>query len=242
MFIPQYSRASANKGSDVDASLTDSFSFISFGNSVRFAETTVIIAASHEIEPTPDDNMTAHERMLVAQSSKPSNSISSLNGKEYDPDEHSRDVVDLDKDLLIAYINGLRTVDIDDCKTVLRSRTHHVECDKRSISEDTEAQMNEYLDRIVESLLGFFPNLFTDAEYSHILDQAELAIAFDEYGRDQFSYQPESVNVQKMLQQLLEEKLTIDDLVLVDEVFGWLAGELLEPLGRRAFSRKRFLT
>lgn len=184
--------------------------------------------------------MTIHERMLLAQAAKPPNRLPSLNGKEYDPEEHPRDVVDLDKDLLAAYINGLRTVDIEGFKTVLRSRTLHVDCDRQTVSNDAETQMNEYLDRILESLLGFFPNLFTEDEYSHILDQAELAITFDD--TYQFSYQPESVNVQQMLQKVLEEKLTTDDTVLVEEVLGWLAGELLEPLGRRASFRKEAST
>jgi hypothetical protein len=88
----------------------------------------------------------------------------------------------------------------------------------------------------LDLVLGFFPNLFTDEEYAHILDKAQLAISFDDL--EGLLYLPEAADVQAMLKNILQEKLCLESAGLIAEVLAWLAGELLEPLGRRASSRK----
>ncbi|KAL1955946.1 hypothetical protein VTO42DRAFT_7931 [Malbranchea cinnamomea] len=221
--------------------LNAAFSFISFGNSVRFAdEETVVFIEARPVEPSAQDTMTAHERMLLSQDSR---RRPSLNGKDYDPDEHTRDVADLDQELLSAYINGLRTVNLEQCKTAIRARTVNLDPDDdddddgTSVPGETHTVMNEYLDRIVETVLGLFPHLFTEEEFSRILEQAELAIAIDE--SDDFAYRPQSAAIQRMLRGVLEEKLAVDTDFIGGVMTVWLAGELLEPLARLAHQRHR---
>jgi hypothetical protein len=224
--------------------LRTGFSFISFSNNVRFAETEtiVIISSYHEPEPAAEEKqaeMTCHEKMLLAQAAQNSNAASSVGGRKYDSEEHSPEIVDLDKHLLIAYINGLSTINARHCRPILRSRTVNVKNDNHAkpkvVSDEADEQVHEYLDRILDLVLGFFPNLFTDEEYAHILDQAQLAIAFDDVER--LLYLPQAADVQTMLQNTLQEKLSLESADLIAEVLAWLAGELLEPLGRRASSR-----
>ncbi|WEW60873.1 hypothetical protein PRK78_006361 [Emydomyces testavorans] len=224
-----------------DISMEQQLSFICFERSVHFSSSgDEIIPRSGTAEPLPDaiPEMTCHERMILVDQLKARQIGNWENGGDYDPEEHSRDSLALDKELLFAYINGLRTLNHNCCKAALRSRTLHAKQDGISrLDARTEKDMNEYLERIADLLRGIFPNLFTEDEYTRILVQAKSAISFDEHG--QLIYEPRSVDFQHMIRGLLAERLAYDDMFLEDEVLEWFAGNLIAPLGRQAFSRQR---
>lgn len=181
--------------------------------------------------------------MQLAQSSEAHGfghpSISNLH---CDEDEHPRDAIELDKINFIAYINGLKNyTNIDDCRFVLRSRTLHPADggSENKVTVRTVDDINWYLDRIIDLLLGFFPNLFKDDEFNRIVHRVGTAISFVDSG--EIIYKPEeSLLVQGMLKGVLVEKIDGDsesNNIFSDELFTWFASELIEPLGRCAWIR-----
>ncbi|EFW19269.1 hypothetical protein D8B26_007520 [Coccidioides posadasii str. Silveira] len=223
-----------------DDSIEEQLSFISFERSVHFssADDEVIPDTGFE-EPVPDavPEMTCHERMALAEHLKTRRIGNWENGGDYDPEEHSRDSLQLDKELLSAYINGLRTLNRNRCETALRSRTLHASHERLGqVDVQTDKDMNEYFERINDLLRGIFPNLFTEDEYLRILSEAESAISIDECG--QLTYESHSVAVQHMIRSLLAERLGYDDMFLEDEILEWFAGNLIAPLGQQALARR----
>ncbi|KAI1966728.1 hypothetical protein LOZ58_000216 [Ophidiomyces ophidiicola] len=219
--------------------IEEQLSFISFERSVHFScAEDEIIPSSEPETPLPDafPEMTCHERMLLAEHMKNRRIGNWENGGDYDPEEHSPDSLQLDKDLLFAYVNGLRTLNQNCCMIALKSRTLNASKDG-SIKVDTRIgkDVNDYLDRIADLLRGIFPNLFTADEYAGILNQAQAAVSFDDYG--QLIYEAQSVNVQHTIRGFLAERLGCHDMFLQDEMLEWFAGNLIAPLGRQALSR-----
>ncbi|EEP80320.1 predicted protein [Uncinocarpus reesii 1704] len=223
-----------------DDSIEEQLSFISFERSVHFSSAAdEVIPQTGPQEPLFDaaPEMTCHERMMLADQLKLRRIGTWDDGGDYDPEEHSRESLQLDKGLLFAYINGLRTLNLNYCKTALRSQTLHASRDGLGrLDARVDKDMNEYLGRISDLLRGIFPNLFTDDEYTHILAQAESAISFDDYG--QLIYEARSTDVQHMIRSLLAERLDYDDMFLEEEMLEWFAGNLIAPLGRQALSRR----
>lgn len=223
-----------------DCAIEDQLSFISFERSVHFSSTgdEVIPSTDHE-EPVEDSypEMTCHERMMLAAQLKARRIGNWDNGGDYDPEEHSRESLQLDKELLFAYINGLRTLNQNYCKKALQLQTLHAKhTDICQLDARVEKDVNEYLERISDLLRGIFPNLFTEDEYIDILKRAQSAISFNECG--QLIYETESVDVQHMIRRLLAERLAYDDMFLEEEMLEWFAGNLVAPLGRQALSRR----
>jgi len=78
-------------------------------------------------------------------------------------------------------------------------------------------------------------NLFTPEEYDNLLDYAEIAISFDDYNH--VIYEPESTEFQQKIESLLSERLANETTVIEKEILKFFAGEIIEPLGRRALLR-----
>ncbi|OAX85043.1 hypothetical protein ACJ72_00573 [Emergomyces africanus] len=216
----------------------DEGSFVCFVNSVRFSakEDVYIIPSRHIIgdeDGHVEPEMTFHEQAHRIQGSKrvPFEPYT-VNRKVYDPNEHSPDVIDLDKQLFAAYINGIRNMNAEDYRPVVLSRTLNASpCDIDALPI-TEHQVNAYLDRVVDSLLGFFPYLFGKDEYIRLLDVAEVVTSFDDYNN--VLYKPNSGLFQEEITRQLERKLGDTLVVIENDIIGWVAGELIEPLGRHA--------
>ncbi|KMQ46259.1 hypothetical protein A7C99_5575 [Trichophyton rubrum] len=236
---------SVNGDDHVDG-LDDEFSYISFSRSVHFAPAleTVIPDKTYDSETEPPTEplpeMTIHEKIQIALAAKPrSLDPANFSNDEHDePDEHSRDHLDLDKQLLTAYINGLRTISAHVCKIVIRSRTlPHDPRAVEGVEPDTRTYVNEYLDRISLLLQNFFPNLVDEDKFDDILESTTMAVSFDD--EENVTYRPGFTDARKMIQSALEETLDVDDMYMADEVTKWLASELIEPLGLRAVRLER---
>ncbi|OJD24784.1 hypothetical protein ACJ73_03846 [Blastomyces percursus] len=214
-------------------------SFICFVNSVHFSaqDDICIIPSRDEIgENRAEGEMTFHEQALRMQASKRvSFEPYSANKKDYDPDEHSHDVIDLDKQLFMAYVNGIRNMNTEDYQPVVLSRTLNAAPCDIAVLPITEHQVNGYLDRVVESLLGFFPYLFGKDEYNRLLDVAKVVTSFDDYNN--VLYEPDSGLFQQVITRQLEKKLADTAATIEHDLLDWVAGELIEPLGRRASFR-----
>ncbi|KAK2776137.1 hypothetical protein FQN52_003807 [Onygenales sp. PD_12] len=227
----------SDDGGDADSDYEGSF--IHFVNSVRFSlkdDVRIIPRRDENYDNGAEPEMTFHEQAHLMHASEHATfEVYSVNQKDYDPSEHSPDVVDLDKQLFVAYINGIRTMHTDDYKPVIHSRTLHATPSNVDIIPITEHQVNAYLDRVVDSLLGFFPYLFAKDEYNHILDNAEAATSFDDFNN--IVYEPNSRQLQRVITTHLSRKLEDAPMAVDNEVLDWVAGELIEPLGRHASFR-----
>ncbi|KAK2806824.1 hypothetical protein FQN50_005686 [Emmonsiellopsis sp. PD_5] len=229
----------ADPVSIIDADSDYEGSFIHFVNSVRFSlkdDVRIIPGRDENHDNGAEPEMTFHEQAHLMHASEHATfEAYSVNQKDYDPSEHSPDVVDLDKQLFMAYINGIRTMHTDDYKPVIHSRTLHATPSNVDIIPITEHQVNAYLDRVVDSLLGFFPYLFAKDEYNHILDNAEAATSFDDFNN--IVYESNSRQLQQVITKHLTRKLEDAPMAVDNEILDWVAGELIEPLGRHASFR-----
>ncbi|KAF3491781.1 uncharacterized protein GIQ15_01298 [Arthroderma uncinatum] len=226
--------------------LNDEYSFISFSRSVHFAPTleTVIPTKTYdwELEPPtePLPSMTLQEKIQIAIAAKArySDPANFVFDEDYEADEHPHDSIDLDKKLLIAYINGLRTISTHVCKVMLCSRT--LPKDQKGtegVEPDITLFVNEYLDRISSLLLGFFPNLFDEARFVDILESTMTAVSFDD--EDKVIYRPGLKEARELIKDALEDTLDVGDMYMADDVTRWLASELIEPLGHRAMGLEK---
>ncbi|PGH15305.1 hypothetical protein AJ79_02470 [Helicocarpus griseus UAMH5409] len=218
----------------------DEGSFICFVNTVHFSDKDEIriIPGRHENgDSHAEPEMTFHEQAQRIKGSKHALfEPYSVNKKEYDSSEHGPDLVDIDKQLFVAYVNGIRNMGADDYQPVVLSRTLNADpCDVEVIPI-IEYQVNSYLDRVLESLLGFFPHLFGTDEYNRILDNAEAVTSFDDYNG--VIYEPSSSLFQRAITDQLATKLADGPIAHEDHlILDWAAGELIEPLGRQALFR-----
>ncbi|EGC41404.1 conserved hypothetical protein [Histoplasma capsulatum var. duboisii H88] len=217
----------------------DEGSFICFVNSVHFSakdDIRIIPCRDEIVDGRAEPEMTFHEQALRMRGSKrvPFQPYT-VNGKDYDPNEHSRDVIELDKQLFIAYVNGIRNMNVEDYRPVVLTRTLNATSCDIDFLPTTEHQVNAYLDRVVDSALGFFPYLFGKDEYNRILDDAEVVTSFDDYNN--VLYKPDSGLFQQAITRQLESKLADTAAIIENDILDWVAGELIEPLGRHASFR-----
>ncbi|PGH20736.1 hypothetical protein AJ80_03496 [Polytolypa hystricis UAMH7299] len=242
-------------GSDMDDmdDMDDNGAFIAFSNSVHFnSKVEYFFPPAHESEHesenereqelgangTSDDlEMTFHEKMQLADAEKQTfcNGFAAIL-EEYDPAQHTPDLIALDKQLFLALVNGLRTMHCQYYRPIMRSRTLHAKpiAGNMDIISNYEKvkDVNTYLDGTIEFLLGFFPGLFTTEQYAELLGVAESVTSFDLH--DCVIYGAGSKEFQQILIKMLAKEFTAGTAAIDDEVLNWLAGEIIEPLGRCA--------
>ncbi|EEH36572.1 hypothetical protein PAAG_06990 [Paracoccidioides lutzii Pb01] len=214
-------------------------SFICFAKSVHFnlnLDVHIIPNREGNGDDCGEPELTFHEQALLKQGSKRERERFeqySVNNQSYDSDEHGRDVVELDKQLFTAYVNGIRNMNAEDYRSVVLSRTLNAGPCEVDVLPFIEDLVNQYLDRVVESLLGFFQYLFPDEEYHNLLFFAEDVTAFDDHNR--IVYKPSSSDCQQVITQHLTTKLAGTSAAISENgILEWVAGELIEPLGRQA--------
>lgn len=224
-----------------DDDIEDGASFVAFTNSVHF-DTTPQLFVFDTPEPEEDEDvpMTLHERFLLAQAAKESRTTENgqdiENGNEFI--EHEADHLELDKSLLIAYINGLRNVPASEYKPVLQSRTLNTRPADIDINTiDSKESVHRYLDRVLSYLLGFFEHMVSEEQWDQILALAKDSITF--YPNDDFAYEPRSIEFQGFLSEILGKQLEGEPDSVGPDVLNWVAGEVIEPLGRLACRREQ---
>ncbi|KAJ5281123.1 hypothetical protein N7478_006495 [Penicillium angulare] len=172
---------------------TDSFddSFIGFEPAVRFDPKIQYIDTS-DAKPTEDESesnseMTAHEMMLLAQKSgslqgswqsdadDASDDECDLNCEAFfrsnapQLEDFTRDAVDVDQRLFIAYMNGIHGIADSNYKTYLR-----VQADNIRLGHETESMHPDdppcmYLDLVLNHVIGVFRNLLAADELDDLI-------------------------------------------------------------------------
>jgi hypothetical protein len=172
---------------------TESFddAFISFEeNSVRFdPKVQYIDNAEISDDELSESQMTCHEMMMLARDSSGTQTLlDQLDKMDLDKsnqledchrecvqkptnqsEEFSRDAVDLDRSLFIAYMNGMHGIATPKYQTYLRGQVDHIRLGKDSEFMDTEGAPTLYLDLVSNHVIGIFCNLLAEDELNELI-------------------------------------------------------------------------
>ncbi|CEO60005.1 hypothetical protein PMG11_04649 [Penicillium brasilianum] len=232
---------------------TDTFDdvFISFESesSVRFAADIEYIdnPGLEEYDEPSDSQMTCHEMMMLALQSGSANSSfhSEEDSDDEDhphhefirtctnhPEDFTRDAVDVDRQLFVAYMNGIHGIADAKYKTYI-----HTQADNIRLGHETESMHPDdapcmYLDSIQNHVIGVFRNLLSVAELDDLVGLRKQEVAADQTGS-------KSVGLTQNHHQVLLDKVEhflLDRLangrvdVCPDEM-SFLAGGIVQALG-----------
>jgi hypothetical protein len=171
---------------------TESFddAFISFEeNAVRFAADVQYIDSAEvsDEEETPDTEMTCHEMMLLALKSNTQSTLEQFDNMDINdsdddedpheflhkvttkPEEFSRDAVDLDRSLFVAYMNGMHGIADKNFKSYLRAQVDHIRLGQETDTMGPDGSSSLYLDLISSHVIGTFCNLLTQDELNDLI-------------------------------------------------------------------------
>ncbi|KAL1974881.1 hypothetical protein VTN31DRAFT_5085 [Thermomyces dupontii] len=157
---------------------------ISFGNSVRF-DTAVSYIESPDFPESEDEQdepvMTFHEMMMkhlelmgTAENEEEQENteiaaklIADISNR---PDDYSRDMVELDKQLFIAYINGMHSSANKKYDSVLQK---HVQALRDGTSQspflESKTVQGGYLDEVLKHVIGMFRNVVMPDEFDELV-------------------------------------------------------------------------
>ncbi|RHZ68459.1 uncharacterized protein CDV56_102491 [Aspergillus thermomutatus] len=229
------SETCSDDGESVDGS------FISFETMVRFDTNVLYIEApepEEEEAETPRTEMTCHELMEMArvsgalrlqgeQLAEPGSGDKTFERDELSdsitqwPDEHPSDIVDLDKRLFIAYINGINGIADPRYKARLRERIDDIrKGHAQSPYLESDNAQGMYLDNVLNHVLGTFRNIIVQEE----LD--ELATLTERREAQQPTEVTEGLDEELLdkIEHLLSERLAGDDVKIGQDELSFFAG------------------
>lgn len=205
-------------------------SFISFTDSVTFnmtvsyAEPPVFEDSDEECD-APEEAMTFHEQMAraLAQNKSPFASDDTLGN----PDEHGDDVLDVDKRLLVAYLNGMRTAS-DSYKKDLASLALNIN-QGLAATPFLPSDFSDgcFLNRALEHVIGIFRHIVAADELDALLGDA---LYRDEtfknpFGNDDYPLEPNNskTSLHQNVSQLLSERLIDESMGVEKDVLDFFA-------------------
>ncbi|KAJ5380079.1 uncharacterized protein N7496_002507 [Penicillium cataractarum] len=231
---------------------TDTFDdvFIGFESSVRFAVEIEYIdnPGLEEEDEISDSQMTCHEMMMLAlQSGSVSSSFHSEDDSDDEdhshhefmrtctnhPEDFTPDAVDVDRQLFVAYMNGIHGIADAKYKAYI-----HMQADNIRLGHETESMHPDdapcmYLDLIQNHVIGVFRNLLSVAELDDLVGlRKQDALAAGQAN-------PNSLDLTQKNHQVLLDKVEhflLDRLangrvdVCPDEM-SFLAGGIVQALG-----------
>lgn len=157
---------------------------ISFGNSVRFDTAVSYIESPHFSEGEDEEEepvMTFHEMMMkhlelmriAEDEEEPEDTdiakklIADISNR---PDDYSRDMVELDKQLFIAYINGMHSSAKTKYDSILQK---HVQALQDGTSQspflESKTVQGGYLDEVLKHVIGMFRNVVMPDEFDELV-------------------------------------------------------------------------
>ncbi|KAF7589750.1 hypothetical protein BBP40_003899 [Aspergillus hancockii] len=234
--LSEYSEDEGEEDDDADGS------FISFGSMVRFDTNVLYIEAPdlQEDDETPRAELTCHELMEMARASgnlhfqEASNADDELDDTEDSghgvisdsikqlPEEHPSDVVDLDKRLFIAYMNGINGIADPAFKTRLQARVGDIKMGHvRSPYLESDNTDGVYLDHALNHVIGTFPNLVAKKEFDELLSLSEERGALKQQPENRESL---NLSLLEKIEGILSERLATDVNIGPDELSFFAGG------------------
>ncbi|PYH90991.1 hypothetical protein BO71DRAFT_61454 [Aspergillus ellipticus CBS 707.79] len=172
-------------------------SFISFGTMVRFDPNVQYIDAPDvPDEEEPETGMTCHELMELARASgtlqlqegsfddadiddiedDEDDQSSILESMDQLPEEHPSDIVDLDRRLFVAYMNGINGISDLRYKARLRSQVTDFNMGRvQSPYLDSDSASGAYFDTVLNHVIGLFRNIVAKEEFGDLVSPNDPA-------------------------------------------------------------------
>lgn len=227
-------------------------SFITFESSVRFNTEVCYIEAPDLDDDDEDDNVTSettvHEMMELARASGrlrilqeavdneasdgsahdscSEDDCSSTNGDIMDgPEEHTRDDIELDKQLFIAYMNGINGVPEHKYKPRLRTRANEIRLGRaQSPFFESETVYGAYLDHVLNHVIGIFRNLVERHEFEELVRLTEGKAAMEQLNASPETIEEYTKKLLGRIEELLSERLTKGNVEVGADELSFFAG------------------
>ncbi|KAJ6017525.1 hypothetical protein N7451_000904 [Penicillium sp. IBT 35674x] len=234
---------------------TDSFddSFIGFESlSVRFdPQVQYIDTPTTELSEDEGSHseMTVHEMMLLAQ--KAGCSQASLNQSDagdvlYDDsdcdhkeffrmkttqlEDFTRDAVDVDQRLFIAYMHGIHGIADTNYKTYLRTQADNIRHGQETESMHPDDPPCMYLDLILDHVIGVFRNLLAEDELNGLIELRKEDLAIEPASGAASGPNPHQVLLEK-IEKFLLNRLTNGHVDVLPDELSFFAGGIAHALG-----------
>lgn len=228
--------------SDEEEEESDDGSFIAFESMVRFDENVQYIDA-----PTLDEDeragtgLTCHEIMEMARSSDSVQFVGEENptgvvsrdesmddhkghcGAALDnPEEHPGDMIDLDKQLFVAYVNGIKGIADSQYKPRIRALVDEIRLGQAQTPYlEAEGTDGVYLDHALNHVIGVFRNLLMADEFEELVALSEQKIAMTPETKDMESHNSKLMD---RIQRVLVERLAQGKVDLEADELSFFAG------------------
>ncbi|KAJ6083896.1 hypothetical protein N7486_010696 [Penicillium sp. IBT 16267x] len=234
---------------------TDSFddSFIGFETSVRFDPQVQYIDTPNtelsEDESGSQCEMTVHEMMLLAQ--KAGCSQASLNQPDADDvlyddsdcdhkeffrlkttqlEDFTRDAVDVDQRLFIAYMHGIHGIADTNYKTYLRTQADNIRLGHETESMHPDDPPCMYLDLILYHVIGVFRNLLAEDELNGLIALRKEDLAIEPVPGAASGPNLHQVLLDK-IEKVLLNRLTNGHVDVLPDELSFFAGGIAHALG-----------
>lgn len=219
---------------------------VAFGNSVRF-DTNITYIDSPPIGDSPEEDepqVTMHELMLMARKdlegiansdhddvddcwdADSETAIANLNIMQLSKD-HPRDMIDIDKQIFVAFINGIHEATRQKYQSHLNDRVQGFREGRFQspfFESDDESSSCLFLDDALKHVIGMFRNIVRREEFEEL---ACLAA-----NRKSGQSESESINILEKIEQLVSERLLEGRAVVDKDELGFFADGVVYALER----------
>ncbi|KAN0080633.1 hypothetical protein V8E54_003837 [Elaphomyces granulatus] len=212
-------------------------SFITFANSVRFAPEICYIDAPGIYDDCTESEMTVHEVVEMARVSHDSTSFltemrDNGNSGEDDlkdiiggPEEHPRDIIELDKQLFIAYMNGINGVASHNYKSRLQTRAQEIRQGLvHSPFFESETIKGAYLDQVLNHVVGVFRNLLAQDEFMELVALCEKKLTLGQSSTLSQTTKTHPKELFGRIERLISERLACGNIDLSEDELSFFAG------------------
>ncbi|KAJ5172960.1 hypothetical protein N7492_005553 [Penicillium capsulatum] len=232
---------------------TDSFddSFIGFETMVRF-DTKVEYIDAPGVDLSDDEGetqMTCHEMMLLAQQS--GNSQISFYNEESDAsddegddchkefvctinanhfEDFSHDAVDVDRQLFVAYMNGIHGIADNKYKSYLRTQAANIRLGHETESMHPDDAPCMYLDRVCSHVIGIFRNLVADDELNDLIALRKEDLAEEHKNSHASQALHHHQNLLNKIEHVLVDRLTNGHVDVYPDELSFFAGNITQAL------------
>lgn len=216
-------------------------SFVTFESMVRFNPNVQYIEAPQiEEDEGADTGLTCHEIMETARSSgslqlqdeetpagiKFNDDIddprSACGAILNDPEEHPLDMVDIDRQLFVAYVNGIKGIVDSQYKARLRNLVDNIrQGQARSPYLEMDNTDGVYLDHALNHVIGVFRNLLVPEEFAELMALSEQKEAMAPRSA---AMENHNTSLMDQIQRLLVERLAQGNVDIEPEELSFFAG------------------
>lgn len=228
-------------GDDENGILDDSF--IAFESMVRFDPNVQYIEAPElEEDEGPGTGLTCHELMEMARSSgslqfldgeKPTEIGVNEEGTEDhwrhacgamldDSEEYPGDMIDVDKQLFVAYVNGIKGIADSQYKERLRALVNDIRLGQAEAPYlETNSSDGVYLDHALNHVIGVFRNLLVPDEFAELVALSEQKMRLPPQTK---TMEIHNASLMDRIQRLLVERLAQGNVDVEPDELSFFAG------------------